>query len=77
MSSQFNAFGKRMRLCKAYTVLIAIFISLVACNRSNQVSEYYNKIQEVEDLISQDKNDEALSLLFELKTILTKRFPTL
>ena len=75
MSAQFNAFGKRMRLCKAYTVLIAIFISLVACNRSNQVSEYYNKIQEAENLISQDKNDEALSLLFELENNLDETIP--
>lgn len=64
-----------MRLCKAYTVLIAIFISLVACNRSNQVSEYYSKIQEAEDLISQDKNDEALSLLFELDNNLDETIP--
>lgn len=75
MSSQFNAFEKRIRLCKAYTVLIAIFISLVACNRSNQVSEYYSKIQEAEDLISQDKNDEALSLLFELDNNLDETIP--
>ncbi len=75
MSSQFNAFGKRMSLCKAYTVLIAIFISLVACNRSNQVSEYYSKIQKAENLISQDKNDEALSLLFELENNLDETIP--
>lgn len=58
-----------MRLCdlhKVYTVVIAIFLSLVACD-NNHVSEYYSKIQKAEDLISQDKNDEALSLLFELE----------
>ncbi len=58
-----------MRLCdlhKVYTVVIAIFLSLVACDNNN-VSEYYSKIQKAEDLISQDKNDETLSLLFELE----------
>lgn len=55
--------------------MIAIFISLVACNRSNQVSEYYSKIQKAENLISQDKNDEALSLLFELENNLDETIP--
>ena len=55
--------------------MIAIFISLVACNRSNQVSEYYSKIQKAENLISQDKNDEALSLLFELENNFDETIP--
>lgn len=68
----------KMKFCsfhKVNTVLIAMFISLVACNRSNQVTEYYSKIQEAEDLISQDKNDEALSLLFELENNLDETIP--
>ena len=66
-----------MRLCnfhKVYTVVIAIFLSLVACD-NNHVSEYYSKIQKAEDLISQDKNDEALSLLFELENNLDETIP--
>lgn len=66
-----------MRLCdlhKVYTVVIAIILSLVACD-NNHVSEYYSKIQEAEDLISQDKNDEALSLLFELENNLDETIP--
>lgn len=77
MSSQHCTFGRRMRLRnfhKVNTVVIAIFLSLVACD-NNHVSEYCSEIQAVEDLISQDKNDEALSLLFELENNFDETIP--
>lgn len=66
-----------MRLCnfhKVNTVAIAIFLSLVACD-NNHISEYCSEIQAAEDLISEDKKDEALSLLFELENNLDETIP--
>lgn len=78
MFSQFNAFEKRMRLHnfhKAYTVVIAIFLSLAACNSNNHISDYCNEIKRAEDLISHDKKDDALTLLFELENNLDETIP--
>lgn len=58
-----------------FIVATAIFISLVACNSDNNISEYCDEIQNADDLRSQDKNDEALSLLFELENNLDETIP--
>lgn len=58
-----------------FIVATAIFISLVACNSDNHISEYCDEIQKVEDLISQHKNDEALTLLFELENNIDETIP--
>lgn len=61
---------------KVYIIVaLAIFLSLVACDSNNHISKYRSAIQKAEDLISQDKNDEALTLLFELENNVDETIP--
>lgn len=65
-----------MRLCKfykVYTVVMAILLSLVACD--NSISEYRSELQKAENLISENKKDEALSLLLGLENNLDETIP--
>lgn len=66
-----------MRLHNSYKTCIAvlaIFLLVVACN-SGHNSEIYRGLQKAENLISEDKKDEALSLLFELENNLDETIP--
>lgn len=66
-----------MRLHNSYKNLysiLAIFLLVVACN-SGHNSEIYRGLQKAENLISEDKKDEALSLLFELENNLDETIP--
>lgn len=51
-----------------------MFLLVVACN-SGHNSEIYRGLQKAENLISEDKKDEALSLLFELENNLGETIP--
>ena len=59
---------------KTYIAVLAMFLLVVACN-SGHNSEIYRGLQKAENLISEDKKDEALSLLFELENNLGETIP--
>lgn len=59
---------------KTYIAVLAMFLLLVACN-SGHNTEIYRDLQKAENLISEDKKDEALSLLFELENNLDETIP--
>ena len=51
-----------------------MFMQLVACNGSNK-AEIYRGLQRAEDLISENKKDDALTLLFVLENNLDVKSP--
>lgn len=59
---------------KTYIAVLALFLLVVACN-SGHNSEIYRGLQKAENLISEDKKDEALSLLSELENNLGETIP--
>ena len=59
---------------KTFIATLAMFLLLVACN-SGHNAEIYRGLQRAEDLISEDKKDEALTQLFDLENNLNVNTP--
>lgn len=59
---------------KTFIATLAMFLLLVACN-SGHNAEIYLGLQRAEDLISEDKKDEALTQLFDLENNLDVTTP--
>ena len=59
---------------KTFIAALAMFLLLVACN-SGHNAEIYRGLQRAEDLISEDKKDEALTQLFDLENNLNVNTP--
>ncbi len=55
-------------------MILAIITSLVSCDNNN-TSEFYNGLQKAEDLLSDNKKEDALTLLFELENNLDETTP--